>query len=167
MLSVTSDIAASASHANAPPKPVLPDLSRAAASFAALVDSNTPGDIIGALPPEPSAQAPTNDPQQAPRPAASTNSALSNQTPPSNQAASPNPNDPPPANSAGQQNNAGATNNNDSTNNTQTPPSGNSKPGSSVDFALSLIHFWPVREFARSKNALPSFVRVKSVMPAP
>ena len=131
MLSVTSDVAASASYANAPPKPVLPDLSQAAANFAALVDSNTPGDIIGALPPEPPAQPSANDPSPPPSSPASANPP-SNQTPPPNDQAGPPPNsnDPPSGSSGGQQNNPGAVKNND-TDNTQALPSGNPKSGSS------------------------------------
>ena len=91
MLSVTSDVAASASYANAPIKPVLPDPSRVSGAFAALLNTNSPGDIIGALPPEPPPQQPANDAPAAPNPAASSNPAPANQTPPAAQSAQQTP----------------------------------------------------------------------------
>jgi len=40
VLSVTSDVSASATYQNAPPKPALPDPAQLASSFSDLVDSN-------------------------------------------------------------------------------------------------------------------------------
>ena len=53
MLSVTSDVTASATYQNAPPKPALPDPSQLASSFATLVDENLPAEPQSVLPPSP------------------------------------------------------------------------------------------------------------------
>ena len=53
MLSVTSDVTASATYQNAPPKPALPDPSQLTSSFAAMVDSNLPADPQSSPPPDP------------------------------------------------------------------------------------------------------------------
>jgi flagellar hook-length control protein FliK len=65
VLSVTSDVTASATYQNAPPKPALPDPSR---SFAALVDDKLPADSQSLLPPtpEPAAAPPPRAAQDLP-----------------------------------------------------------------------------------------------------
>ena len=50
MVSVTSDVTASASYQAAPPKPARFDPTQASNSFAALVDANTPSDTPGPAP---------------------------------------------------------------------------------------------------------------------
>jgi flagellar hook-length control protein FliK len=58
VVSVKSDVSASATYQNAPPKPALPDPSQLPSSFAALVDSSLPADPASQLPPTPEPSAP-------------------------------------------------------------------------------------------------------------
>jgi flagellar hook-length control protein FliK len=58
VVSVKSDVSASATYQNAPPKPALPDPSQLPSSFAALVDSSPSADPSSQLPPTPEPSAP-------------------------------------------------------------------------------------------------------------
>ena len=58
MVSVKSDVSASATYPSAPPKPALPDPSQLPSSFAALVDSSQSADPSSQLPPTPEPLAP-------------------------------------------------------------------------------------------------------------
>ena len=109
MVSVTSDVSASATYQNAPPKPALPDPSQLTANFAAMVDSNLPADPSSALPPAPEPAAP---PRSANNSSASDNNSPrktqgSDQPPPSRSDDSSN-SSPPAVNNA-----TGAGTNND------------------------------------------------------
>jgi len=64
VVSVTSDVSASATYQGAPPKPALPDPSQLTSSFASLIDSSLPVDPASTLPPTPE-PAPANPPHQA------------------------------------------------------------------------------------------------------
>ena len=75
MVSVTSDVSASATYQSAPPKPALPDPSQLTSSFAAMVDSNLPADPSSTLPPAPEPAAP---------PRSANNSQASDNNPPRN-----------------------------------------------------------------------------------
>src|ERR1700747_1486792 len=97
VVSVTSDVTASASYQNAPPKAALPDTSQLASNFASLVDNNLPSDSANLLPP---AQEP---PPPPPHRSANDNSAPSRTAPSNNNsqassAASQNQANNPPAN---------------------------------------------------------------------
>ena len=93
MLSVTSDVSASATYQNAPPKPALPDPAQLASSFSDLVDSNLPADPASTLPPAP-------EPPPAPRVAS--NAAAPDNTTPRNSQAS----DQPPSSQSGSSSNS-------------------------------------------------------------
>jgi flagellar hook-length control protein FliK len=75
VVSVTSDVSASAPYQSAPPKPALPDPSQLTSSFAAMVDSNLPTDPSSTLPPAPEPAAP---------PRSANNSQASDNNPPRN-----------------------------------------------------------------------------------
>ena len=99
MVSVKSDVSASATYQNAPPKPALPDPSQLPSSFAALVDSSQSADPSSQLPPTPEPSAPpsprsANDssgPDKAPPPR---DNPANDQSPPSR--ADARDNDPAP-----------------------------------------------------------------------
>ena len=127
MVSVTSDVSASAAYQSAPPKPALPDPSQLTSSFAAMVDSNLPADPSSTLPPAPEPAAPprsTNNSQPSdnnqPR-----NAQGPDQPPPSRSDDSSNSN-PPPAN-----NTAGANADNNAPQQTKGAKSDNSKSSDS------------------------------------
>src|ERR1700761_6572016 len=84
VVSVTSDVTASASYQNAPPKAALPDASQLASSFASMVDNGQPSDPSNLLPP---AQQPP--PPPPPQRSANDNSGPSRNTPSNNNSQGP------------------------------------------------------------------------------
>jgi flagellar hook-length control protein FliK len=103
VVSVTSDVSASATYQSAPPKPALPDPSQLTANFAAMVDSNLPADPSSTLPPVPEPAAP---PRSAGNSSASDNNTPRNtqgsdQTPRSRSDDSSNSNPPAANNTTG------------------------------------------------------------------
>ncbi|WP_291691167.1 flagellar hook-length control protein FliK [Bradyrhizobium sp.] len=85
---MTSDFAASASYSGAQPKPVPAAPSQPGLDFAALVDSKTPADLVGALPPEPSTPPPptSNDAPAAAKSNPPADSGISAAPPPASSA---------------------------------------------------------------------------------
>jgi flagellar hook-length control protein FliK len=127
VVSVTSDVSASATYQNAPPKPALPDPSQLTANFAAMVDSNLPADPSSALPPAPEPAAP---PRSANNGSASDNNSPrktqgSDQPPPSRSDDSSN-SSPPAVNNA-----TGAGTNNDAPKKSSSAKSDTSKSSDS------------------------------------
>src|SRR5262249_40024991 len=66
VVSVTSDVTASANYHAAPPKPALPDPSQLSSSFAAMVDSNLPNDPPSHQPAAPPPHTAPPQPRQLP-----------------------------------------------------------------------------------------------------
>jgi len=113
VLSVTSDVTASATYQNALPKPALPDPSQLTSSFAAMVDSNLPADPQSS-PPDPAPPPPPRAAQDSARQdSARQDSPRTDKTPPRDTASNDrsqsraadnsrsDDNDPPPSASGG------------------------------------------------------------------
>ena len=103
MVSVTSEVTASASYQSTPPKPALPDPTQLSSSFASMVDNSLPpSDPTAALPPAPDQPAPprpSRDVSKASDNAPPRNTQNTNQDPPPSRADNSSSTDdqPPPA----------------------------------------------------------------------
>src|SRR5215475_11303875 len=101
VVSVTSDVTASASYQSAPPKAALPDASQLASSFASMVDNSQSSDASNLLPAQqaplpplpqrsandnsgPSRNTPSNNNSQGPSAASQNQTDQANNPPPSN-----------------------------------------------------------------------------------
>jgi len=127
VVSVTSDVTASASHQSAPPKAAdratLPDASQLASSFASMVDSKQSSDASNLLPP---AQQPS--PPPPPQRSANDNSPPSRNTPSNNNSQAPSA---ACQNQTNQASNPPASNNNDPGNSQADANNGNSSSSAS------------------------------------